>query len=815
MQKKELGSYILLEQIAVGGMAEIYMAKTRGVAGFEKFLCLKVIHPNYADDDQFIEMLIDEAKIAVGLNHVNIAQIFDLGHDDKTYFIAMEFIDGADLFKIMRSLSERDIEVPIDTAVFIAQEICTGLDYAHRKRDESGKPQGIIHRDISPQNVLVSNAGEVKIIDFGIAKAASRTRKTQAGVIKGKYYYMSPEQAWGDPVDARTDIFSAGIILYEVLTGQMLYLEEDMNKLLDMVRKADIPRPSTRRSGIPPELENSVMKALAKRPADRWQTAHEFQVALTSFLYSYSPDFTPERLAEMLNTAISEDELGKSRPDEQQFAGGQDDDSEQLMSRVDFRPEIGNSVIFNVDDYLPPRSTGDDEVDLGDDEATMITAPPEMLERLGILPPKPTPSGGLELELDSGELDLGDYDENAPTKITTNPGLRPRDLDLLPGESPFSPPSLKKAATPPAREVVIPGSLKPPSLGDRSDPELGRAPVIQHHPSAEVERPDLTGPLPKIPKEEAPTGRLEPAGARATQSAVWTSAPKKGDALQPESSGAAWNWPPQAAQTPPQAGQQAAAPAGQAWPPQGEQAPASNAAPQNQAQETDQWASTSNLQGLQALQAAWPGGKVGQSTISADSLSPDLDLAEEAYYRQNPRRRLRVILTVMLITLMLSGLAAGAYFLVTYSGEASGTAEIISKPAGAQITLDGRPLNKKTPATLPVMDLKSHHVVELKLDHYKDWREEFEFPAGNLRIKVVATLEPITGKVTVRSDPSGAALSIGGSSRGKTPITVGGLDTTEDLELQVRKPGYATITRTVQWKERNVLEVSFSLEKAR
>ena len=225
MAERQFGPYRLVRQIAVGGMAEIHLAKTKGIAGFEKYVALKMIHPNFAEDEQFIQMLVDEAKIAVQLTHGNIAQTFDLGRVGETYYITMEYVDGADLYKILRRASEQDIEMPLDVCAFIAKEITSALDHAHRKRDHTGKPLGIVHRDVSPQNVLVSYAGEVKLVDFGIAKATMKARQTAVGVIKGKYYYMSPEQAWGDPIDFRSDIFSAGIVLYEMLTGQMLYLE--------------------------------------------------------------------------------------------------------------------------------------------------------------------------------------------------------------------------------------------------------------------------------------------------------------------------------------------------------------------------------------------------------------------------------------------------------------------------------------------------------------------------------------------------------------------------------------------------------------
>src|SRR3954469_4198961 len=294
---RSLGSYQLVSQLAVGGMAEIYIARTRGLGGFEKLVALKLLHRNYSSDPDFVQMLVDEAKLAVQLTHANIVQTFDLGRVDDQYYIAMELIDGVDLYKLLRRASERPVDFPFEVAAFICAEVCAGLDYAHRKRDSKGRPLSIVHRDVSPQNVLVGFDGGVKLVDFGIAKAAMRSQQTAAGVIKGKYYYMSPEQAWGDKIDARTDIFSAGILLYEMLVGQMLYMEEDIEKLLDVVRKANIPPPSSQRMGVPRELEQVVMRALKKRADDRWPSAGELSTALAQFLRGFAPDFTRARLA--------------------------------------------------------------------------------------------------------------------------------------------------------------------------------------------------------------------------------------------------------------------------------------------------------------------------------------------------------------------------------------------------------------------------------------------------------------------------------------------------------------------------------------
>ncbi len=306
MGERQFGPYRLVRQIAVGGMAEIHLAKTKGIAGFEKYVALKMIHPNFAEDEQFIQMLVDEAKIAVQLTHGNIAQTFDLGRVGETYYITMEYVDGSDLYRILRKGSETDFEMPLDVCAFIAKEIASALDHAHRKKDHTGRPLGIVHRDVSPQNVLISYSGEVKLVDFGIAKATMKARQTAAGVIKGKYYYMSPEQAWGDAIDHRSDIFSAGIVLYEMMVGQMLYLEEDLHKLLDMARKAEIDPPSKLRKGIPPQLEKIVMHALQRMPGERYQSAGDLATDLERFLHAYSPVFTASKVSGLIRKVIGE-----------------------------------------------------------------------------------------------------------------------------------------------------------------------------------------------------------------------------------------------------------------------------------------------------------------------------------------------------------------------------------------------------------------------------------------------------------------------------------------------------------------------------
>jgi serine/threonine protein kinase len=300
---EQLGPYQLIRQLAVGGMAEVYLAKTTGVAGFEKHVALKLIHPTLAENRDFITMLIDEAKIAVQLSHPNIAQTLDLGRDGDTYYLAMELIDGIDLFNLIRASQHVGFLLPFDACAFIAREIANALEHAHGKRDGRGELLGVVHRDIAPDNVLLSYEGAVKLIDFGIAKATARGSQTAIGVIKGKYSYMSPEQATGEPVDAASDLYSTGVVLYEMLTGRRLYDEPNPYRLLELVREGSFAAPSRLRTEIPSALEHIVMRCLAPR-ARRYQDARELATDLHVFLQSYSPQFVTGTLASLIEVVV-------------------------------------------------------------------------------------------------------------------------------------------------------------------------------------------------------------------------------------------------------------------------------------------------------------------------------------------------------------------------------------------------------------------------------------------------------------------------------------------------------------------------------
>ena len=299
-QPETFGKYFLIDKVAVGGMAEVFRAKTFSHGGFEKLLVIKRILQHLGDNGEFVEMFIDEAKISVMLQHPNIVQIYDFGKCRENYFIAMECVEGKDLKIILRKLAERRKLLPVEYAVYLAHEVCKGLDYAHKKKSIKGEPMGIVHRDMSPSNMIVSYNGEVKIADFGIAKAEISIYNTKDGVLKGKFEYMAPEQASGLPVDQRADLFAVGIMLHEMLTGRRLFKSESEIRTLERIKAADAKPPSATNPSIPARLDEIVMRALSRDPKDRYQDAKELQTDLLEFMYPATPDLTRESLAHFM-----------------------------------------------------------------------------------------------------------------------------------------------------------------------------------------------------------------------------------------------------------------------------------------------------------------------------------------------------------------------------------------------------------------------------------------------------------------------------------------------------------------------------------
>nr|WP_286202604.1 protein kinase [Comamonas sp. JC664] len=309
------GKYKLLERIATGGMAEIYRARMTAAAGVTKPVVIKKILPGYADNSAFLSMFVNEARIAAGLSHGNIAQVFDFGEVDGEYFIAMEWVDGRTLSSVMRRAREKGMyTLPQPLALLIAVEMLEGLAYAHTRLDERGRPLHIVHRDVSPQNVLLSYEGQVKLVDFGIARARlAGCSEPEEHELKGKYTYFAPEQVRGREPDARSDIFAAGVVIYEMLCGRLPF-EGKMEDVLRKLALGDFPRPRDLNPGIPTALERILLNALAVEREQRYATAEAFAEALTRHLHTAAPDVSSSARAHFMGYLFEAELVGEGRP---------------------------------------------------------------------------------------------------------------------------------------------------------------------------------------------------------------------------------------------------------------------------------------------------------------------------------------------------------------------------------------------------------------------------------------------------------------------------------------------------------------------
>lgn len=292
--------YRVIEKIAAGGMAEVFRAESAGVEGFKKTVAIKRVLPHLSEKKQFIGMFLDEARLSAHLSHSNCVQVFDVGVGDNTYFIVMEFVDGSDLKAIIEHHRQHNATFPIEEACLICVRICEGLSYAHEARDGHGNPLHIVHRDMSPPNVLLTRYGEVKIVDFGLAKANSQLERSEPGIIKGKFGYLSPEAANGQPIDARTDIFAVGIILWEMLAGRRLFLGETDLETVRQVQAADIPPIRQYNPYCSVEMERVLARALAKDPAHRYLAARDFGRDLNRLMFQSGRAVSSFDIAELV-----------------------------------------------------------------------------------------------------------------------------------------------------------------------------------------------------------------------------------------------------------------------------------------------------------------------------------------------------------------------------------------------------------------------------------------------------------------------------------------------------------------------------------
>ncbi|CAM3439175.1 protein kinase [Corallococcus sp. ZKHCc1 1396] len=500
------GKYLLLDRVNIGGMAEVWRGKQFGASGFERLVAIKRILPNIAEDEEFISMFIDEAKISVQLTHANIAQIYELGQIASSYFISMEYIPGKDMRAIFDRCRKKGEPAPVPLVAFCVAKMCEGLDYAHRKKDGMGRDLNIVHRDISPQNVLVSFEGEVKVIDFGIAKAAGKATKTQAGILKGKFGYMSPEQIRGLPLDRRSDVFAIGVCLYEMLTGERLFVGDSDFSVLEKVRKAEVPSPSTYNRRIPEALERIVLKALAKDVDERYQYASELGDDLQRFLLTSDSIFSRKDLMQYMKSTFAEEvEREKQRlaeyadiraPDgmlaaiEAGYSGPSPVPTQSMTNLPAVQPSSAPAV---EPVYTPPqpRASSPNAAPQGARRSPTLAA----LPKLTAAPAAPSPKEDEELATQMVDRDAVFNDAPEPT---TQPGaaigraVTPLESRAATHEEEEEEPS----TLPPSSSAYTVG---PPRLSQNNMPVLNAAPP----------RPSLTN-VPTLMSHDAPAPRSTP-----------------------------------------------------------------------------------------------------------------------------------------------------------------------------------------------------------------------------------------------------------------------------------------------------------------
>lgn len=398
-------NYKPLFRIDAGGMAEVWVAEAVSVAGFKKKVAIKRILPGLLKDERFVRMFLDEARLSLHFNHANVVSVFDLGKSDETYFIVMEYIEGTTVKKLLEFSQTQNRRLQVPLVIWMLNEILKGLEYAHRLPDpETGVHLGIVHRDISPPNILISWNGEVKLTDFGLAKATTQLESTDPGVVKGKFAYLSPEAAFGKQVDGRTDVFAVGILAYEMLTMRRLFLGETDYQTVELIRKAEVPSIHAQNPDVPDELEQIIRRSLARDPDDRYATAADFADDLLGFLFSHRLKVS----ARDLSAVLAELRVVKEAQEAQDQA---DSGGTNLISQL-LAEELAH--FRSIDDESPAETAGHtgahslyaDELGDFDSSAPLVDGLEDMMGPSGDSPTTPAAraSGGTPEPSDLDDL---------------------------------------------------------------------------------------------------------------------------------------------------------------------------------------------------------------------------------------------------------------------------------------------------------------------------------------------------------------------------------------------------------------------------
>ena len=772
------GKYYLLERINVGGMAEVFRAKQFGVEGFERLVAVKRILPNIAEDKEFIEMFVDEAKISVQLTHANIAQVFDLGHAEGAYYIALEHIHGRDLRAVFDRNRDKGEPMPVPQACFVTMKVCEGLDYAHNKRDESGRDLHLVHRDVSPQNIIVSHEGEVKLIDFGIAKAAGRGSQTQAGILKGKFGYMSPEQVRGLPVDRRSDVFSCGIVLYELLTGERLFVGESDFSTLEKVRNVEILPPSTYNRKIQPELERIVLKALAKDVEDRYQNAIDLHDELQAFVYTSGEFYSRKDLANWMK---------------HQWSKEIKEESAKLASYRDMEPPA-IKIETPSEGRLPTVGNGARKTNPPPIPGARKNAPARRIKTTAPLHAVAPSRQGSTADQEPSQQGL-DWDEDElETSIYDDDGVLEEASDLAVVSSTPAPSPIASSA---AMTPSSPGATLPMAAAGTSDSsDVPMAPALSGSALAGdtmvtpmQEEPDLSSLVATSQGWDAPaTGSPEAADGpgRVADGSNRTKAPKSPSASSTIAMQTA-NLPAISAST-------------------AEVSPAFGSV-------LDQHPRSKSILYWLIPGAILVAGIVVIVFLNTGSGSTTAKSSPENSTGSDVQDTV-VQDTVVQNTVLPNPVTEPA----TTSGVANASTglDLIVKPSGVKVSLDGRPIGK---APLQIRSLRpGEHFIEIEAPPGFFSKSETVMISQDKADRVEISLEAMKIVGTFESSPPGAEVLLiadgVSQSLGMSPATHA-IDPGKRYEVVFKKSGYATLTKPVEITGSTSLSVMGTLAKAR
>jgi len=452
--------YRVIDRLEAGGMAEVFRGEAVSLQGFKKQVAIKRVLPHLAQNKNFIAMFLDEARLGARLTHANIVSVFDIGAADNTYFIVMEYVDGANLKAVMEALRKQGRRFPLKEAVYICMEACRGLSYAHEMIDDEGNDLSIVHRDVSPPNIMLTKRGEVKLTDFGLAKATTQLEKTDPGVVKGKFSYLSPEAALGQDVDARADVFALGIVLWEMLAGRRLFLGETDYQTVKLVQQANIPSLRRLNPEVDEDFEKVLGQALTRDPNERFQSARDFGDQLAGYLFSHQMKVTSYDVASLVKGTLTKKQ---AKPREDQ----------SIIDRLIQEELLAFTSLDEMDDPLNPGAQPLSPEDVGSGAQALDL-------------------GSLENPADwfSDDADVAEAIDGASGSQSSEPGWReagieegPSDLAaLLEGGDTNQRPG-RKAPPPPAAPAAAPAPRAEPRPSPRRfTPAPGARPPVAAEP---------------------------------------------------------------------------------------------------------------------------------------------------------------------------------------------------------------------------------------------------------------------------------------------------------------------------------------------